>query len=84
MLTWFATVGEGVPIRAAGLFEGIGQDGQVAAGIYDDRSFEELPILGDALIEAGCPDEEMVRHCYQPDVHGRGCWVVDLILSKDR
>ena len=41
---------------------------------------EELPILGDALEEAGCRDEAMLTHCHGPAEHVRGCWVLDLLL----
>lgn len=54
----------------------------LAAGIYDERAFERLPILADALEEAGCEDEAILSHCREPGVHVRGCWVVDLVLGK--
>ena len=50
--------------------------------IYDDRRFQDLPILADALEEAGCTDPEILGHCRGPGEHVRGCWVVDLILGK--
>ena len=56
----------------------------LAQAIYDERAFERLPILADALKEAGCSNADLLNHCRQPDEHVRGCWVVDLILSKDR
>jgi len=52
----------------------------IARGIYEDRSFDELPILADALFDANCPSEEMIRHCQEPGVHGRGCWVIDALM----
>jgi hypothetical protein len=55
---------------------------QLAEVIYDERSFNTLPILGDALEDAGCNDTAIFEHCRQPGSHVRGCWVVDLILSK--
>ena len=54
----------------------------LAASIYADRAFDRLPILADALEEAGCTDAEILNHCRQPGEHWRGCWVVDLILGK--
>lgn len=51
-------------------------------GIYADRAFDRLPILADALEEAGCSDEAVLGHCRQPGNHVRGCWVVDLLLGK--
>jgi hypothetical protein len=55
----------------------------IAAGIYTDCAFDRLPILADALEEAGCTDAEILSHCRQPGEHVRGCWVVDLILGKE-
>jgi hypothetical protein len=54
----------------------------LARGIYEDRAFDRMPVLGDALEEAGCTDEEILAHCRSPTDHARGCWVVDLILGK--
>ena len=54
----------------------------LARGIYDDRAFDRLPILADALQDAGCDNEEVLNHCRGPGPHVRGCWVVDLILGK--
>ena len=54
----------------------------IARGIYDDRAFERMPILADALQDAGCEDEQVLSHCREPGTHVRGCWVVDLVLGK--
>jgi hypothetical protein len=51
--------------------------------IYDERHFNELPILADALEEAGCTDADLLGHCRQPGEHVRGCWAVDLLLGKE-
>jgi hypothetical protein len=56
---------------------------KLAAAIYEDRRFEDLPILADALEEAGCGNEDIMRHCREPGAHVRGCWVVDLLLGKE-
>jgi hypothetical protein len=37
-----------------------------------------------ALEEAGCIAAELPAHVREPGPHVRGCWAVDLILSKDR
>ena len=50
--------------------------------IYDERAFDRLPILADALEDAGCDDADILRHCREPGEHVRGCWVVDLLLGK--
>ncbi|MBN9122480.1 MAG: hypothetical protein J0I06_25605 [Planctomycetes bacterium] len=52
-------------------------------GIYDDRAFDRMPILADALQDAGCADEDVLNHCRDRNApHARGCWVVDCILDK--
>jgi hypothetical protein len=55
---------------------------KLAQGIYDDRAFDRLPILADALEDAGCDNADILAHCRGPGPHVRGCWVVDLILGK--
>ena len=54
----------------------------LATAIYDERAFERMPILADALMDAGCDDEEIIAHCRGPGPHVRGCWLVDLLLGK--
>jgi hypothetical protein len=54
----------------------------LAQAIYDDRAFDRLPLLADALEEAGCDNQEILDHCRSNNEHVRGCWVVDLILGK--
>jgi hypothetical protein len=54
----------------------------LARGIYDERAFDRMPILADALQDAGCEDATILDHCRGPGPHVRGCWVVDLILDK--
>jgi hypothetical protein len=56
---------------------------RLAEAIYADRAFDHLPILADALEEAGCTDAEILKHCRGPGPHVRGCWVVDLVLGKE-
>jgi hypothetical protein len=55
---------------------------KLARGISDEGAFEQVPILGDALEDAGCDDVEILHHCHEPGEHVRGCWVVDLVLGK--
>jgi hypothetical protein len=55
---------------------------KIAFSIYNDRAFERLPILADALADAGCNNDDILNHCREPGVHVRGCWVVDLLLGK--
>lgn len=54
---------------------------RLARAVYDERAFDRLPILADALEEAGCTDRDMLSHCRRGE-HVRGCWVVDLLLAK--
>jgi hypothetical protein len=54
----------------------------LASGIYDDRAFDRLPILADALQDAGCDNEDILCHCRQTGEHVRGCWALDLLLNK--
>jgi hypothetical protein len=54
----------------------------IAAGIEADRAFDGLPILADALEEAGCDDAELLAHCRRNGPHARGCWVIDRILGR--
>ena len=55
---------------------------KIAQAIYDDRAFDRLPILADALEDAGCDDADILAHCRSGGEHVRGCWVVDLLLGK--
>jgi hypothetical protein len=54
----------------------------LAQAIYDQRAFERMPELGEALERAGCSNKDILDHCRQAGEHVRGCWVVDLILGK--
>ena len=55
----------------------------LAQTIYDERTFEQMPVLADALEEAGCDRQLILAHCEGPGPHARGCWVVDLVLAKE-
>lgn len=54
----------------------------VATHIYEERKFENMPILADALEDGGCTSPDILNHCRQPGPHAKGCWCVDLILDK--
>jgi hypothetical protein len=56
---------------------------KMAQAIYEERRFADLPILADALEEAGCDRADMVQHCRAGGEHVRGCWLVDLLLGKE-
>jgi hypothetical protein len=56
---------------------------KLAQAIYDERAFDRLPVLADALEQAGCHDAAILGHCRGPGPHVRGCWMVDLLLGKE-
>ena len=56
---------------------------KLARAIHDEEAFGHLPILGDALEDAGCTNAEILKHCRGPGPHIPGCWVVDLLLGKE-
>jgi hypothetical protein len=55
----------------------------LARQMYESREFGAIPILADALQDAGCDSEDILSHCRGPGLHVRGCWVVDLVLGKE-
>ncbi len=56
---------------------------QLAHAIYADRTFDRMPALGDELEKADCTHFAILGHCRGPGPHVRGCWVVDILLSRD-
>jgi hypothetical protein len=56
---------------------------RLARGIYEERAFNRMPLLADALLDASCDNEELLRHCREPGPHARGCWVLDLLFGKE-
>lgn len=54
----------------------------LASSMYESRDFASMPILADALQDAGCNLPEILDHCRGPVLHVRGCWVVDLVLDR--
>jgi hypothetical protein len=55
--------------------------GSLARQMYESCEFSLMPILADALQDAGCVDAQLLRHCRGPGPHIRGCWAVDLVLG---
>jgi hypothetical protein len=54
----------------------------LAKAIYGEGRFTDVPVLADALEEAGCADAEILTHLRGPGPHVRGCWALDLVLGK--
>jgi hypothetical protein len=55
----------------------------LAKHMYESRDFSPMPILADALQDAGCDCDDILTHCRDATAsHVRGCWVVDLVLDK--
>jgi hypothetical protein len=96
---WSARIGSGTrsnmlrdiignPFQSVSLDPGVlvwegGTCRKIAQGIYDASAFDRMPILHDALLDAGCTDEALLTHCRNPEGHVRGCWAVDLLLAKE-
>jgi hypothetical protein len=56
----------------------------LARQMYDSRDFSAMPILADALQDAGCDNDGILNHCRDPkQIHVRGCRVIDLVLGKE-
>jgi hypothetical protein len=56
---------------------------RLAEATYENRRWEDLPVLADALEEAGCDDADILGHCRGPGPHTRGCWVIDCLLGRE-
>ncbi len=54
----------------------------LARAIDEERRFEDMPVLADALEDAGCIDEAILSHCRDGGEHVRGCWLLDLLLDR--
>jgi hypothetical protein len=56
---------------------------RIAERVYEQQRFEDLPVLADALEDAGCSHQNLLEHLRGRGPHVRGCWAVDLILGKE-
>jgi hypothetical protein len=54
----------------------------IARAIADEGAYDQIPILADALQEAGCQDQALLNHCRAPGRHALGCWLIDLLLES--
>jgi hypothetical protein len=55
---------------------------KLAQAVYEERDFDRLPILADALEDAGCDHAELLSHLRCPEAHALGCWALDLLVGK--
>jgi hypothetical protein len=74
---------EPVEIDPAWLAWAGGQVVSLAQTIYDEQRWQDLPVLADALEEAGCSEERILSHCRGGGMHVRGCWLVDRLLDRE-
>jgi hypothetical protein len=52
----------------------------LARTIYEEHAFDLLPVLADALEEAGCTDGIILDHLRGAGTHARGCFALDSCL----
>lgn len=69
-----------LPGRIRALAQEIYENRQMPMGTFDPS---RMKLLGDALVEPGCHNEEVIIHCQSNTPHVRGCWVVDLLLGRE-
>jgi hypothetical protein len=55
---------------------------KLAKAVYEDRAFDTLPVVADALEDAGCTDPVVLSHLRGLGPHVPGCWAVDLLLGR--
>jgi hypothetical protein len=82
LLLDIAGPGKRITLPASVMHWNDGCVGKMTQTIYDERTYEQMPILADALEDAGCDNADILNHCRGPGPHVRGCWVVDLLLGK--
>jgi ATP-dependent Clp protease ATP-binding subunit ClpA len=70
------------PIDPSWLSFNGGAVARIAQDIREETHWQELPVLADALEDAGCTNAEVLGHCRQPGEHWTRCWVVELLLGK--
>ncbi|MDY3553381.1 hypothetical protein R5W24_002482 [Gemmata sp. JC717] len=55
----------------------------LARAIYAERAFDLMPVLCDALQDAGCTNEDVLAHCRDRTDHARGCWLLDALIGTE-
>jgi hypothetical protein len=58
-----------------------GTVGVLARHCRERQDFAPLPLLADALEDAGCTDAGILGHFRGGGEHARGCWLVDLLAT---
>jgi protein phosphatase len=71
-----------VRIDAAWLAWNDGTVAHLARTIHEENVFDGMPVLADALEDAGCTETALLEHCRAGGPHARGCWVVNLLLDN--
>jgi hypothetical protein len=71
-----------LPVEPGWLARDGGAVRKLAQGLYDEGAFDHLPVLADALEEAGCTEAKLLGHLRGGGPHVRGCWAVDRVLGK--
>ena len=69
------------PVEASWLVANDAAVTTLARRINDERRWQELPLLADALEAAGCTDRSLIDHCREHAEHSKQCWVVDVVLA---
>lgn len=54
----------------------------MARGIRTPSDFDRMPVLADALQDAGCENADLLDHCRGGGPHAPGCWAVELLLGR--
>jgi len=55
---------------------------RLAQAIDEERAWDRLPVLADALEDAGCSDDRLLEHLRASSPHTHGCWVLDALLAR--
>jgi hypothetical protein len=55
----------------------------LARHIDTGRAFVLMPVLADALADAGCDDEVLLGHARGGGGHWKGCWLLDGLLDHE-
>jgi hypothetical protein len=55
---------------------------RLAGAIYEEQRWQDMPVLADALEDAGCTEDALLSHCRAEGAHARGCWLLDLVLKR--